>query len=237
MATAKKTKEAVEEKQVDTRTFAERLVCVQEALKAPKSKYNKFGDYYYRSLEDIFEAVKSLCKDNDLLLVVADEPTMVGDWHYIKVTARVYDAKNFPDVYIENTASARETLEKKKSDAAQITGAASSYARKYALNGLFLIDDTKDPDTDEYTRQNGGSNAQASKSTASAQKADTGAGQGADEPITESEVEILDKMLAANQKSWVLEHCKVKELKELTKKQYTQVMNGLKKNDEAESKA
>lgn len=230
-------KKQAEQAKEDTRTFAERLAYVQKVLKAPKSKYNKFGEYYYRSLEDIFEAVKDLCEENGLLLVMTDKPIMLGDWHYIEATARVYDSKHFPTIFIENSSSARETLEKKKSDAAQITGAASSYARKYALNGLFLIDDTKDPDTDEYTRQNADSNAQAKKNATAAQKADTGAGRAASEPITVDEAKNLDGLLKPNQKSWVLTHCGVDSLSKLTKEQYVEVINGLKKNAETKGKA
>lgn len=223
---------AEEKKQADTRTFAERLAYVQKVLKAPKSKYNKFGEYYYRSLEDIFEAVKDLCEENGLLLVMTDRPIMVGDWHYIEATARVYDSKHFPTVFIENSSSARETLEKKKSDAAQITGAASSYARKYALNGLFLIDDTKtEPPTEIDSEDHSGT--QTKNNATTAQKADTGAGRATSEPITADDVKRLDAMLKPNQKSWVLTHCGVKELSQLNKLQYTEVMNGLKKNAEA----
>ena len=117
------------------------LVRIQKELKAPKDKFNSFGKYNYRSCEGILEAVKPLLKDCVLLL--SDEVKQVGQMNYIAATAKLIE----PDGNeITVTAYAREALEKKGMDDAQITGAASSYARKYALNGLFAIDDTQDPD-------------------------------------------------------------------------------------------
>ena len=130
-------------------SLLQKLAKVQFELKAPKSNFNKFGGFYYRSLEDILEAVKPLLDKHGLTLTISDEPVMVGDRFYIKATARLSDGKES----IEVTAYAREPQSKTKMDDAQLTGASSSYARKYCLNGLFLIDDTKDPDTDEYVEQ------------------------------------------------------------------------------------
>lgn len=129
-----------------TQTLMQRLLATQAALKAPKGQENKFGGYRYRSCEDILEAVKPLLKDNGLLLLVTDEPVVIGNRTYIKATATVCDALADTDAEFSVTAYAREANEKKGMDEAQITGSASSYARKYALNGMFLIDDTKDPD-------------------------------------------------------------------------------------------
>ncbi|MEE6647957.1 ERF family protein [Limosilactobacillus pontis] len=126
------------------------LLTVQMELKAPKSQYNKFGGYNYRSTEDILQAVKPLLKKDNDNLSLSDEPIMVGDWHYIKATATFTDKNDKTTV---STGYAREAANKKGMDDSQITGTASSYARKYALNGLFLIDDTKDADTDEYHNQ------------------------------------------------------------------------------------
>lgn len=126
------------------------LLTVQMELKAPKSQYNKFGGYNYRSTEDILQAVKPLLKKDNDNLSLSDEPIIVGDWHYIKATATFTDKNDKTTV---STGYAREAANKKGMDDSQITGTASSYARKYALNGLFLIDDTKDADTDEYHNQ------------------------------------------------------------------------------------
>ena len=129
----------------------EKLLQVQTSLKAPKGQYNSFGKYNYRSCEDILEAVKPHLKEAKATLHISDSLEMYGDWRYIKATAIFTDAETGETV--ENTAYAREPADKKGMDASQITGAASSYARKYALNGLFCIDDTKDADTDEYRNQ------------------------------------------------------------------------------------
>lgn len=127
----------------------EELIAIQNELKAPKSQENKFGNYNYRSCEDILEAAKPLLKKHECELTLSDEVVTVGGRFYVKVTAEIRSKNDKRQV----TAYARETENKKGMDDSQITGAASSYARKYALNGLFLIDDTKDSDTDEYCSQ------------------------------------------------------------------------------------
>lgn len=124
----------------------EKLLTVQSELKAPKSQYNSFGKYNYRSAEDIVEAAKPLCKAHGILLTLSDSVELVGEKAYIKATASVVDVTD-PNGKVEVSAYAREPLDKKGMDDSQITGAASSYARKYALNGLFAIDDTKDADS------------------------------------------------------------------------------------------
>lgn len=120
--------------------FIKAVAKIQKELKAPKNQRNNFGNYNYRNQEDILEAVKPLL--GDLVLTVNDEIVMVGDRVYVKSTATITDGESS----ISNSALARESEEKKGLDSSQITGSTSSYARKYALNGLFLIDDTKDAD-------------------------------------------------------------------------------------------
>lgn len=129
----------------------EKLLAVQAELKAPKGQTNSFGKYKYRSCEDILESVKPLLKKYNATLVISDSLELIGERYYIKATATFQDVET--DGVIENTAYARESAEKKGMDDSQVTGATSSYARKYALNGLFLIDDTKDADTDEFRNQ------------------------------------------------------------------------------------
>ena len=119
------------------------LLKIQTELKAPKNQFNKFGNYKYRSCEDILEAVKPHLKQTGCYLTINDEIIQVGDRIYVKASARFHDG----DESISTEAYAREEPVKKGMDASQITGSASSYARKYALNGLFLIDDTKDSDS------------------------------------------------------------------------------------------
>lgn len=123
----------------------EKLMEIQHKLKAPKGQYNKFGNYSYRSCEDILEAVKPLLYENKLVLKISDEPKLVGERVYIEATATLIDIEDGSTD--TSKASAKESLVGKNgmSDE-QVTGSASSYARKYALNGLFCIDDTKDPD-------------------------------------------------------------------------------------------
>lgn len=128
-----------------------KLVDIQKKLKAPKGQFNKFGKYYYRSCEDILEAVKPILADAGCTLTLSDEVVLIGDRYYVKAIAWLKGE----DVDEVVTAYAREADNKAGMDSSQITGTASSYARKYALNGLFCIDDTKDADTDEYANQNG----------------------------------------------------------------------------------
>lgn len=122
------------------------LIAIQQRLKAPKSKRNTFGNYNYRSCEDILEAVKPICHEQRCFITISDEIIASGERIYIKATATIHNAEGQS---LSVSAFAREEETKKGMDAAQITGSASSYARKYALNGLLAIDDTKDPDSDE----------------------------------------------------------------------------------------
>ena len=120
---------------------------IQAELKAPKGQYNKFGTYYYRSCEDIVEAAKPVLLKHDCYLNISDEIVQAGDRIYVKATASVFKGS---EMLATSTAFAREPESQKGMSESQITGTASSYARKYALNGLFAIDDTKDADTDEH---------------------------------------------------------------------------------------
>lgn len=123
-----------------------RLFKIQQELKAPKNLYNSFGDYAYRNAEGILEALKPLLSINKLILLLNDELVNIGDRYYIKSTVNLIDIDNGKTI-AETSAFAREEEHKKGMDGSQITGASSSYARKYALNGMFLIDDVKDSDT------------------------------------------------------------------------------------------
>lgn len=129
----------------------EKLNIIQSKLKAPKGQYNKFGNYAYRSCEDILEALKPLLAQTKTVLTIKDDIEFIGDRYYLRAICTLHDAESGEK--IENAAYARETDTKKGMDAAQITGSVSSYARKYALNGLFAIDDTKDSDTNENYKQ------------------------------------------------------------------------------------
>lgn len=120
------------------------LIAIQSELKAPKSQFNKFGGYKYRKAEDILEAVKPLLNKQKCTLTITDDIVMVGNRIYVKATATI---KNEKGEFETTTGWAREEETKKGMDGSQITGASSSYARKYALNGLFSIDDNADFDT------------------------------------------------------------------------------------------
>lgn len=129
----------------------EKLNAVQSKMKAPKNLYNSFGKYKYRNAEGILEAFKPYGKELGLVLLLKDSIEEIGGRVYVKATATLYDIEDKTSV--EVAAYARESEEKKGMDSSQVTGATSSYARKYCLNGLFLLDDTKDADTDEYHQQ------------------------------------------------------------------------------------
>ncbi|RDU22855.1 ERF family protein [Anaerosacchariphilus polymeriproducens] len=129
----------------------EKLLIIQTELKAPKNQYNKFGKYNYRNCEDILEAVKPILKQTNTILTITDDIVLIGDRYYIKAIVRLRDCDSVE--YIENYAHAREDISQSGMSTAQVTGSTSSYARKYALNGLFCIDDTKDDDTRDNTKK------------------------------------------------------------------------------------
>lgn len=167
----------------------ERLLLAQAELKAPKGQFNSFGKYKYRSSEDILEGVKPVNKKHELTLTLSDEPVLIGDWHYIKATAKLVHK----DESVEVHAYARESQIKKGMDDSQITGTASSYARKYALNGLYLIDDTKDADTDENRNQS--DNKPVKKVSAAKVKALNGLVESLAEKVDKTPNETLKTML------------------------------------------
>lgn len=129
-------------------SLKEKLLFIQVNLKAPKNLYNSFGNYNYRNAEGILNAVKPYLDDNKVSLTLSDCMECIGDRIYVKATATLHDCESEESISV--TAYAREAGFKKGMDDSQITGTASSYARKYSLNGLFLLDDEKDADSDEY---------------------------------------------------------------------------------------
>ena len=136
-------------------TVYKKLIKVQQELKAPKNQRNTFGNYNYRNAEDILEALKPILAKHEATVFISDKVVVKeNNWAYIETTATFVDIETGES--ISTTAFARETENKKGMDASQITGSASSYARKYALNGLFLIDDAVDPDSDSHQKITGG---------------------------------------------------------------------------------
>lgn len=185
-------------------TLREKLSYIQQEMKAPKNLRNSFGNYNYRNCESILEAFKPFEKKYNVALVLNDEIKVYLERFYIEATALLLDLES--DETIAVTAYAREAASKKGMDESQVTGACSSYARKYALNGLFLLDDTKDADTDEYETQE---KAMAQKKEQASKKAD-------DSRLKKiSEVEEALAVNAINEQT-VLNLYKVKSLNELT---------------------
>lgn len=162
----------------------EKLLAIQTKLKAPKGQYNSFGKYSYRSAEDILEAVKPLNAEQGVLLTITDEIKEVGGRIYVVATATVSDGTD----ELKVSAFAREPENKKGMDDSQITGATSSYARKYALNGLYAIDDNKDADTDEHKQQQENAPKKQQGQQQKAQKQ-----QQAKEPTEQELHEIVEK--------------------------------------------
>lgn len=142
-------------------SLVQKVVKIQNELKAPKGQFNKFGGYKYRSCEDIVESVKPILNTYGVMLNLSDEMVLIGDRYYIKAVAGLTDGTDV----IQSVAFAREPQDLKGMSESQITGTASSYARKYALNGLLAIDDTKDPDTDEFAKQTGQEPKEEQKAT------------------------------------------------------------------------
>ena len=126
----------------------EKLSLIQTQINVPKKHHNDFGNFWYRSCEDILDAFKPIGAEHQVVLMIADKIEEKNGDNYVTATAKLINLEN-PEEFIEASASAREDRAKAKMDASQMTGSSSSYARKYALNGLFLLDDAKDPDSDE----------------------------------------------------------------------------------------
>lgn len=190
----------------------EKLRYIQENLKAPKGQYNDFGKYSYRSCEDIFEAVKPLLKEKELVLQLTDELVQIGERYYVKATAKLYDENG----QVENTAYAREEETKKGMDGSQITGASSSYARKYALNGLFLIDDVKDSDA-----TNQGEDKEPKKVTKGTSKEEAKA--------TPKQIEILNKFYKGDSLNKLLSTNKIEKLEDMPLVKANEIIKGIDK--------
>lgn len=196
-------------------TLLEKLSQIQVELKAPKNQYNKFGNYKYRNCEDILEAVKPICYKNRTTLVIEDQLVVYGDRYYIKGIATLYDWDS--EITIQTSALARESATKKGMDDSQITGATSSYARKYALNGLFNIDDTKDNDSEELKQQREGKEKEDKKSPKSTTK---NSGTAVSKDAKEVKIAKIQQFYTTRKKSFgpvltgFLEGRKVSELKE-----------------------
>lgn len=237
----------------------DKLLKVQTQLKAPRSQFNKFGKYYYRNCEDILEAAKPLCEEVRAVITVTDELVQIGGRYYIKALARFWDCER--DGVIESSAFAREEEDKKGMDLSQVTGSTSSYARKYALNGLLAIDDTKDSDATNKSKedatkagkaesippnkQNQSSQAKSNSTpqTQSGSKEDTSTKRVTPETrITDVMIKSIKAELSRTQipEPTILKMFKLAKLDEMTIQQYKSCMKKLEitptKEDEQEGK-
>lgn len=195
-----------------------KLQKIQREMKAPKNLYNKFGNYSYRNAEGILESFKPYGEKYKVALTVSDDVVVVGDRYYIKATATLFDTES--DSTISNSAFARESFDKKGQDDSQITGTASSYARKYALNGLFLLDDTKDADTDEFHEE-------------TKKKAETVK----DKKATKEQIEEIKKLTPEEKVlNAMLGYYQVKKLEDLTETQATEAIARRKQSTEGAAK-
>ena len=194
---------------------------IQTELKAPKNLFNKFGGYKYRNAEGICEAVKPYLAEYNCALVLGDEVLECGGRVYIKSIARLYDVETKQEVYA--TAMAREAESKKGMDDSQITGTATSYARKYALNGLFLLDDTKDADTEESRTER--------IERAKEQELQDEAEKIAEEKISPVMVDALKMALTSNgvKESQILSHFNIEKLEDMNTIQYRETNDMLEK--------
>lgn len=205
----------------------EKLLTVQQNLKAAKGHYSDFGGYYYRSCEDITEAAKPLLTEVKAVLLLTDEIVTVGDRIYVKAVARLVDVEN--DGVVEVCGYAREAESRPKFDVAQLTGTASSYARKYALNGLFALDDTKDADAMPPAQQ-------AEKPAGGSQKpANSGRAEKSAAKVTSQQLGQLQTL--AKQKGVavdsIVQGYKLSKLQDITAAQWAQCMNSLRKRADA----
>lgn len=239
----------------------EKLMKVQSELKAPKSQFNKFGNYFYRNCEDIQEAAKPLMQKVKATLIVGDELIQISERFYIKATARFIDCETGEEV--SNTAYAREELEKKGMDASQVTGSTSSYARKYALNGLFCIDDVKDSDNQDDTDKGkkparGADKSQKPDGTNKKDSRPAGNAKGKVEPaaVSTTDKELRDPNEVLKEKidqaklnvimaelkrtglddKVVLNFCKIKKLMDMTNEQFLNIMKKFKATPSKEGK-
>lgn len=204
----------------------EKLLQIQTKLKAPKSSYNTFGSFHYRTCEDILEALKPLLKETKTVVLIRDEVVRMDERYYIKAVVRLIDCET--GEAIEGYAYAREEREKKGADSSQITGAASSYARKYALNGLFCIDDTKDADSSHTTQKAASENKNTSQRDTSSK-------------IDNKKIQIIQDLAKKYEDRGMkieklLKMYQLKDIADMTTQQYSDCINKLALYEKGEKK-
>lgn len=216
----------------------EKLIAIQCELKAPKSQYNSFGKYNYRNCEDILEAVKPICKKHNAVLFLTDDIVFIEGRHYVRATAILCDCEN-DNSKISVSANAREEESKKGMDGSQVTGASSSYARKYALNGLFDIDDTKDSDTtnhgDNDNKYNKPKNMPTSADNSKPKNLSTEEEKAVKTQDKRSKREIIKEMIDGTNltletvDSWVMKRFKKTDINYCSDDEFNKILEGIKK--------
>lgn len=207
----------------------EKLLNVQSELNAPKGQWNAFSKFKYRSCEDILEAVKPLLKKVKASLIVRDELVQIGDRFYVKATAEFYDVESENSgEKLSTSAYAREELTKKGMDSSQITGSASSYARKYALNGLFCIDDNQDADSKDNTEKLGKSEKEMQAKQKEIEK----------QTIGQAKINVIKKELERTgiNEGPILKRYKIQKMEDITEELFPKVVSALKKTPSKEVK-
>lgn len=202
----------------------EKLLTLQQKLKAPKKQYSDFGGYYYRSCEDITEAVKPLLTEIKAVLLLTDEIVIVGNRTYVKATAKLADIEGDGVVAVDGYA--REAESRPKFDVAQLTGTASSYARKYALNGLFALDDAKDADAMPPAQQQAEKPAGGSQKPANSDRDEKSAAKVTSHQL--GQLQDLTKKKGVTVDS-IVKGYQLAQLQDMTTAQWAQAMNGLRK--------
>lgn len=192
----------------------EKLSLIQVELKTPKNQYNSFGKYKYRNCEDILESAKPICNKNRTTLTIHDDIVLKGERYYVEATATLHDWDSSNEITVR--ALAREEDSKKGMDASQVTGATSSYARKYALNGLFNIDDTKDTDTEEHQTQKKASEQQPEVEQKPSPK------------VTAKQVKLIKSLYGEGDIKVMLSRLKVSTLEEITIEQASKMIKARK---------
>ena len=190
----------------DKLSLRAKLMHIQEELKAPKNLFNKFGNYYYRNAESIQEALKPLEVKYGVMVTLTDNIEVIGERVYVKAVANIFDTESNDSISV--WAYAREAETKKGMDDAQVTGATSSYARKYALNGLFLLDDTKDVDSEEYQAQSKQETNKATSKKAEPKKAEPKA-------LSDKEMTFLKQRYTGDNLAKLLDFYKIERLDDI----------------------
>lgn len=210
-----------------------KLLEIQKELKVPKGQWNDYGKYHFRSCEDILEAVKPLAHERNCIVLLTDDIVVAGDWHYVKSIAMLKDCET--GEVVSNAAYAREIEKKSGMDESQLTGTASTYARKYALNGLFAIDDVKDADTNEHRKQTNAGKGQQNKN---GQNKGGNRSDGKPNKLSDAQINRLmkianksDKVQKDNVEGFVRALVKQRlnkdDLKDMTRAEYDKICNWL----------